>query len=628
MQVHILGPLRVIRGTTVATPSAPKLRQVLALFAVNAGSEVRTEQIIEELWEDQPPVSAMTTLQTYVYQLRKLLQLAAETGANGAQRSRMPALRTSPGGYVLALPPEALDCREFERLAERGRAHLETGRREEAAETLRSALQLWRGPALSDVGVGPVLQASAVRLEEIRKSVLEHRIEAELALGRHHELISELTGIVSQQPTHEGFQAKLILALYRTGRRSDALHVYQRARVALAEELGLEPSPELERLHRAVLVADSVLDPPNGAQTRAGARTARTMPPRQLPADTAPIVGRDRNLDQIRQVLQTPDRSVPPVVLICGIPGSGKSTFCVHAAHALRSLYPDGQLFAELLDPTGTPVEPSATLGYWLRAAGVPDEHVPAAREERTRLFRSWTAQRRILVVLDDATSIDQLLPLLPTGSGCAALVTCRRRLSGPPITSTAVLEPLGARDAEAMLTTLLDYRRIADDPAAVRELVEVCAGSPLALRTAATKLSLRPHWPIRRILVRIRPDRHCSPAVSAQELGITASVGRTDRLMPPALRAMFRTLAAPAAQPGHPATAAAAARVWGVDPGYAEALLEDLVEFQLAEVERAGNEPEDGFRYRIQPLVRACAEHLDEIEEHREPRPAALTPG
>lgn len=619
MQVHILGPLQVIRGTTVATPSAPKLRRVLALFAVNAGTEVRTDQIIEELWEDRPPVSAMTTLQTYVYQLRKLLQLGAEADAGDTGRPQLPALRTSPGGYVLALAPSALDCREFEHLAERGRAQLDAGRREEAAETLRAALQLWRGPALSDVGVGPVLQASAVRLEEIRKSALEQRIEAELALGRHHELISELTGIVSRQPTHEGFQAKLILALYRTGRRSDALQVYQRARTALADELGLAPSPELERLHRAVLVADTVLDAPTG--TRAQARGERMMPPHQLPADTAPIVGRDADLHHLRRVLHAPDRSVPPVVLICGIPGSGKSAFCVHAAHALCTHYPDGQLFAELVDASGAPVAACATLGYWLRAAGVPDELVPDSPEERTRLFRSWTAHRRVLVVLDDATSIDQILPLLPTGAGCAALVACRRRLSGPPITSTAVMEPLGTRDAEAMLTALLDNRRLADDPDAVRELIEICTGSPLALRTAATKLALRPHWPIRRLVARIHPECHRVPVLPAQELGIATSVARTDRLMPAAARAMFRT----AAGQQQPATAATAARALGMDPGRAEALLEDLVEFQLAEAERCGTG--DTFGYRIRPLVRACAEHLDEVGEDRAPRCPALTP-
>jgi DNA-binding SARP family transcriptional activator len=575
----------------VATPSAPKLRRVLALLVVHAGSEVRTDQIIEELWESRPPVSAMTTLQTYVYQLRKLLKLSAGTGPNGADRAQVPALRTSPGGYVFALPSAGLDAHEFERLAERGRAQLTAGRPEQAAETLRAALRLWRGPVLSDVGVGPILQ---------------------MALGRHHELISELTGIVAQQPTHEGFQGKLMLTLYRAGRRSDALRVYQRARAMLAGELGLAPSPELERLHRAVLVADTTLDAPS--DPRARLRVQRTGPPSQLPADTEPIVGRSEALSQVQRLLRGAQHGVPPVVGVCGGPGSGKSAFCVHAAGTLRANYPDGQLFVELVDATGAQVEARATLGYWLRTAGVPAEHVPASLAERTSLFRSWTANRRVLVVLDDAVGIDQLLPLLPTGAGCAALVACRRRLSGPQLVATVGLEPLAARDAEALLAALLGHRRIAEDPAAVAELIEICRGSPLALRTTAARLALRPHWPIRRLISRIRPDPH---TLSAEELGISPSVRRTDRLMPPAVRGAFRIVA----QQTWPTTAVIAARMLGVDAGHAETLLEDLVEFQLAEVARGTVGPDDTFRYQIQPLLRACATQLDQIED-------ALTPG
>lgn len=648
MRVRVLGPLQVMRGTAMATPSAPKLRRLLALLAVNADGGVRTDQIIEELWEDRPPPSAMTTLQTYVYQLRKLLALSAQTGgpgtpdvrgtgANGAARAAeaaaVPALRTSPGGYVLVLPAAALDAHEFERLAERGRAHLVADRREEATETLRAALQLWRGPVLSDVGAGPVLRAIAVRLEEIRKRALEQRIDAELALGYHHELISELTGLVAEQPTHEGFQAKLILSLYRAGRRSDALRVYQQARATLSHDLGLEPSSELQRLHRAVLVADATLDAPS--RTRARIRIDRVGPPSQLPADVSPIVGRGRAVDQVRRVLVPAHRSAPPVVLVCGLPGSGKSAFCVHAAHAVRANYPDGQLFVELVDPTGAQVHTSTALGYFLRAAGIPDDHVPASLEERTRLFRSWTADRRVLVVLDDAISIDQLRSLAPTGAGCAALVACRRRLSGPSITSTVVLEPLDARDAAAMLTELLGDRRVSDDPDAVRALIEVCAGSPLALRTAATKLLLRPHWPVRRIVAQACPagQRTCAaPAAglgSAEGLGMHLSVCRTYRLMPPTVRATFRIVAG---QPAQTVTATTAARALGVAAGYAEALLEDLVEFQLAEVEPGHDKPDHGepgssepnqeepnqeetdgaFRYRIQPLLRVCARELD----------------
>jgi tetratricopeptide (TPR) repeat protein len=513
------------------------------------------------------------------------------------------------GGYVLTLPAAALDSHEFEQLAEQGRVQLDAGRYEEAAETLRAALQLWRGPVFSDIGVGPILQVTAVRLDEARKSSLEQRIEAEIALGRHHELISELTGLVTQQPTHEGFQSKLILTLYRAGRRSDALQVYQRARAALTSELGLEPSPELQRLHRAVLLADASLDAPSGPPAQIC--LPRAGPPSHLPPDVAPLAGQDKALGQVQRVLRVPRQSAPHVVLVYGKPGSGKSAFCVHAAHTLRANYPDGQLFVELTDSTGAPLDISAALSHCLHAASIPDDHVSGSLEERTRLFRSWTANRRILMVLDDAISTDQLLSLLPTGPGCAALVACRRQLPGPSIASTIVLEPLRFCDAEAMLTELLGHQRMANDPEAIRELVQLCEGLPLALRTAATKLLLRPHWSIRRMIDRIRPDPHRPHAVSAPELGMHTSVRRTYQLMSPAVSATFRVIAAQQVQP---ATAVTVARALGVDVHDAEELLDDLVEFQLADVECSADGHDDAFRYHVSPMLRACTEHLNEI--------------
>jgi tetratricopeptide (TPR) repeat protein len=519
------------------------------------------------------------------------------------------------------LPSAALDCREFERLAEQGRSQLGAGRYEEAVDTFRAALQLWRGPVFVDIGTGPILQATAVQLDEARKRCLEQRIEAEMALGRHHELISELTGLVAQQPTHEGFQAKLILALYRAGRRSDALQVFQRARASLANELGLEPSAELQRLHRAVLLADTDLDAPSAPVTQGCA--ARAGPPSHLPLNISPLVGRNKALSQARRALEGPRESAPHVVMVYGRPGSGKTAFCVHVAHSLRANYPDGHLFVPLLDATGARVDTSAALAYYLRAAGIPEEHIPVSLEERTRLFRSWTANRRVLVVLDDATSAEQVLALLPTGSGCAALTACRRRLPGPSAASTICLEPLSVCDAEAMLADMLGHQRTAGDPTALRELAQVCEGSQLALRTAASKLLLRPHWPIRRMIERIRPDRHRPYLVAAKELGIHTSVNRTYQAMPPSVRATFRVAAALEAQP---VTAMTVGRALGVDVCDAEELLERLVEFQLAEVERGEDRVEGSFQYQIPPLLRASAAHLDGVQGRGSARVARQT--
>ncbi|HEY8374596.1 MAG TPA: BTAD domain-containing putative transcriptional regulator [Pseudonocardiaceae bacterium] len=630
MQVRVLGPFEVMRGGEVVTPSAPKLRSVLALFAVHANSVVRTDQIIEELWEDRPPFSATTTLQTYVYQLRKLLGWPARQGRTAPQaegQAQSVTLRTTPGGYLLELEPDALDAHRFERMSSEGWAKLEAGDLESASAILRKALQLWRGPALTAVDTGPVLQAEAVRLEEKRKVVTEWRIDADLQLGRHPELIGELTGLVAQQPTHEGFQGKLMLALYRAGRRSEALQVYQRARAALARELGLEPSAELQRLHRAVLAADPALDAPISGvgMVRVG---KRVEPPSQLPPDVPRLVGRTRQVELVRRVLAPGQRTTPPVVQVVGAPGSGKTAFCVHAAHQVRAVYPDGQLYARMEGAEGTPLTAAEVLADFLRAVGVPRERMPATVEERSRMFRSWTATRKVLVVLDDVSSVEQLLPLLPSGPGCATLVATRRRLADAAITVTVSLPRLGTADAVQLLSDVVGSQRAARDAAAIRELADMCDGLPMALRGAASRVQLRPHWPITRLLPRMRGEERRAPASPVGELGIGASVLASYRLVSPAGQAAFRQVAS---RVSDPVSAAEAAVMLGVDELTAEALLEELVEFQLAEVVDAGpgGPGGDGFRYWFRPLFQAVAGQLVPAGEETEAtrQPAATVP-
>ncbi|WP_229397659.1 AfsR/SARP family transcriptional regulator [Micromonospora okii] len=266
MQINLLGPLSVSVDGTDATPTAPKTRRVLALLAIHANRVVPNQLLIEELWENQPPPSVTTTLQTYVYQLRKHLNTNPAAVAAPPRGGRPPGevLRTYAGGYMLCLRPEALDSLRFEQLAQRGRAELDRGETGAASRTLREALALWQGPALVDINPGPLLQVEALRLDEIFKSALELRIDADLRLGRHHELLGELIGLAARQPTHEGFQSKLMLALYRAGRRSEALDAYQRARETLVDELGVDPCDDLQRLHRAILAGDPALNVPGG----------------------------------------------------------------------------------------------------------------------------------------------------------------------------------------------------------------------------------------------------------------------------------------------------------------------------------------------------------------------------
>jgi DNA-binding SARP family transcriptional activator len=599
MQVKILGSFEVLRDGVLITPRAAKPRRVLALLAVCGNSVVRADQIIEELWEDRPPLSATTTLQTYIYQLRKHLH----SGRPPAATSQSP-LRTCPGGYMLSLPPDALDSSRFERLAERGRAEIDAGDVETAARTFRQALEVWRGPVLSDIGIGPILHGEAVRLSEARKTVLEQRIDAELELGCHQELIGELSGAVAEQPTHEGFWAKLMLALYRAGRRSDALASFQQARNALASELGLEPSHELQRLHLAVLSADPSLTPAPVSGTAQVRRSVPVERPDQLPAPGAHLVGRESQQEALCRALTTAPRDTPAVAAVFGSPGSGKTALAVRVARRLGDAYPDGALYASLMGEDA-PVEAREVLRRFLVTLGTPPDRVPESTEERVWAFRACTSDRRVIVVLDDVIRREQVLPLLPSGSGCAALVVARRRFAHPAVGSSVGLPPLEMQHGLEMLSRTLGRGPSGPDDPARRELVELCSGLPLVLHSAATRMQVRPHWGARFLVSRLRCDPPQIVEGPDDEPTFAGSVDRSRRALSPAARRAFAQLAVEH-QPAFSLAAASAAL--STDPGNAEALLEELVEFQLAVVESTAHQ-NGQFRYTLPRLVRLAAD-------------------
>ncbi|CAA9448003.1 MAG: Cys-tRNA(Pro) deacylase YbaK [uncultured Pseudonocardia sp.] len=274
MHVNLLGPLEVLREGVLVTPSAPKLRQVISLLVIRANTVVRRDRLVDELWDDDPPASVVTTVQTYIYQLRKQLRLSPLDGGPGQDHGHRPgrltpALETSPHGYQLKLDTTRVDLTRFEELAVRGRIEASAGDLASASRTFGDAARMWRGPTLVDVPLGPVLQGEVLRLEELRMNVLQQRLEADLQLGRHQELLGELTRLAADQPTNESYQAMLMLALHRSDRRADALRVYQRARIVLADRLGLDPSNRLQWLQQSVLASDPSLDPP----ARPGSRT-------------------------------------------------------------------------------------------------------------------------------------------------------------------------------------------------------------------------------------------------------------------------------------------------------------------------------------------------------------------
>ncbi|MFE9427057.1 BTAD domain-containing putative transcriptional regulator [Kitasatospora sp. NPDC006697] len=267
MDIAVLGALDVKEHGVSVTPTAPKPRQVLALLALHADQVVPVAALVEELWGERPPRSARTTLQTYILQLRDLI--AAALPAEDPRTSKN-VLVTSPGGYLLSTSAGASDVREFERLAGLGYRAMDAGDFTGAARELRDALALWTGTALADVQTGPQLEMHCRRLEETRLCALDQRIEADLRLGRHRELLGELTVLVSRYRTHENLHAQFMLALHRSGRRSEALEAYQRLRNALVRELGLEPSAALRRLQRSILMASPTTPAPTLHSTGVG----------------------------------------------------------------------------------------------------------------------------------------------------------------------------------------------------------------------------------------------------------------------------------------------------------------------------------------------------------------------
>jgi len=573
VQVDLLGTLRIMHDGEDVTPSAPKLRQVFSLLALCANTVVLHDRFVEELWEYDPPTSVMTTLQTYVYQLRKIVP-GFDNSRHGQDQNggKHPQLRTAHRGYTLLLPTTDLDFVRFEQVVRHGARQLQEGNATEAATTLGDGLRLWRGPALSDVETGPILTAERLRLEELRKTALEQRIEADLILGRHCELIGELTGLVTRDPTNERLAGHLILALHRSCHRDQALRIYEHVRSSLVEQLGLDPSRELQRLHQAVLKSDESLAHPAGPPQV----VPRTPPPCQLPPRAGALLGRRSETAAVQTAL-SPRTDGQRAVLVTGPPGSGKTALTVQVAYDLRPDYPDGQLFAGLSSADGSPADPADVLRRFLGAFAIPPEQRPDSLEELTLAFRSHTADRRVLVVLDDVVNPDQVCALTPVGNDCGLLVSARTLLTHPGLGPTVNIRPLETGDAIAMLGAVVGERRIQSDPDTAKAIADRCDGLPTALQACAQQLRTRPHWNLERLLTWIDHGR----APAADPVNLRASVERTYWTLAPEAREVFGLFTVNESGPLSPRDIA---ETLALDEADSEGLLETLAEAQLIE--------------------------------------------
>ncbi|EHR52736.1 DNA-binding transcriptional activator of the SARP family [Saccharomonospora marina XMU15] len=612
LSLRLLGPLELSANGCELDLGGPRQRVVLAMLALNANRVTPIEQLIDAVWDNAPPTTARAQVQICISGLRRAL---ANTGDS-------TQIRTITPGYLLEVKEHSLDTAQFNGLLTSARTHLNAERLTEAVGTLRSALALWRGPALAGVR-SELVRRGAAKLEDARLGALIDRIRLDLALGRHEDVVGELSVLVKEHPLRERLYELLMLALYRSGRQAEALEVCREARATLMEELGIELSQSVRRLETSILNRDPTLDiePPGqdiGRRDSISTTAGHPVVPRRLPPSIADFTGRQPQLAEIKRVLIDGHADEAHhgmrIVAIYGKGGVGKSTLALRAAHELREVYPDGHLYCDLSSPDGhDPVRES--LAKHLRALGVASNDIPDDKAERVELYRSRTANKQVLVVLDGATSESQVVPLLPTGPGSAVIATSRTPLSALPGARLISIDVFGIDDGLEMLSKVIDSKRLADEYDNAVELVTLCGGLPLAIRIAGARLASRPHWRIGTLVDRLRSSTRRLDELTFRCMALRSNISLSYGMLPPSARALFRRFSL-LATPDFPAWTAAP--LLDIDPLEASEMVERLVEAQLLDTVQY---PGEKVRYRFHDLIRVFAAEKLADEESREER-------
>jgi DNA-binding SARP family transcriptional activator len=602
MEFQLLGPVEARDDQGTIPLGGALSRSILASLLLQPNRAIPTKQLIDAAWGESPPAGARTLVQNRVSMLRRALRGARPDGE---------LISTMGSGYLIHVDPEQLDAERFaHRVANAGRL-AESGERTAAVTELVGALALWRGAALDGLTT-PNLRAAAQRLEEQRLRAWERRLRLDISLGRHADLVAELTGLADAYSYHESFHALLMLVLYWTGRHADALAAYRRARATLSGQLGLEPSELLQHLHDAILRADAwavqtIAEQLGCAPASTGLPEPERRPawieiggpvPRTLPADDAAFTGRTEELAVLDETLAA---SAPAAIgTITGMAGVGKSTLAVHWAHRVAGRFPDGQLYLDLGAHAGRPLAPAEALGALL---GALEARPAGVVEDLATVYRSTVAGRRMLIVLDNAMSFDQVRPLLPGDPECVVVITSRDRLSALVAREGAhrlSLETFRPEEAYALLERTLGEDRVRAEPVATHDLSRACGYLPLALRIAATQLMDRPHRRIAEHVTRLfNGNRLNVLAIDGdREVAVRSAFDLSYGAVPLDAQRLFSRLAQ---VPDPDLTAPVAARIAGLEIPEAERLLDRLAAENLIH-ERSGG------RYQFHELVRSYA--------------------
>ena len=607
-EFHLLGPVEVRLGDRLVDVGPARQRGVLTVLLLAANRRVSTDQLVERVWGDRRlPDHPRNVVQTYVSLLRRALAAVGDV-----------AIVRQSSGYMINVDERLVDVHEFRGLVGPARA---ADKDSDALSLFERALGLWRGEALDALDT-PWLNGVRVALEKERLAAERDATDIQLLQGRHSALLARLSGWAEEYPLDERLAGQLMLALFRSGRQADALRLYQQVRERLATELGADPGRALQQLHQQILADDPALavasaQRDDAAWAAVGAAVGKATVPRQLPAAIPHFTGRADELKALTALAGQAD-GIRGTVVVSGTAGIGKTALAVHWGQRAVESFPDGQLDVNLrgVDRTGTAMRAGAALRGFLAALGVPPARTPADPGAQAGLYRSLLADRRMLVLLDNARDAEQVRPLIPGAGGCLVLVTSRERLTGLVAVEGArplVLDLLTPGDARDLLARRLGAERVGVEPDAVDTLIGLCARLPLALNIAAARLVADPSFSVAAL---VRQLRDAPGSLAALDAGDAAADVRAvfswsyNALGDRAAR-MFRLLGV---HPGPDITAPAAARLAATGGDEARAALNELAAAHLLTEHVPG-------RYVFHDLLRAYAVELVHRPTPRRPR-------
>ncbi|MEU4146706.1 AfsR/SARP family transcriptional regulator [Streptomyces parvulus] len=591
LEFGVLGPLEVHMNGRGLTVGGPRQRAVLSALLLSFNQVVSFDSLIEKVWNGRPPSTARTQVAICIATLRKIFRTAGWD---------QETIITATPGYMLSLTGHSLDSLRFEQLVARATELTAESRPAPAAEALRRALALWRGPALGGV-YAPFAETEAARLDEQRMLAVEQHMALRLQLGEHQAVLGELQALVGACPLRDRLRYYLMLAQYRSGRRAEALTTFRDGMRHSIEEIGLELGTDLQSLHDSILRDEfPQLDVPSIAAPQ---RDPRPAVPSQLPESDAYFIGRSREqwlMDDV--LLDGSAQNPPPIAYITGSPGIGKTSLAVNWAHRTAHRFPDGQLFADLRED-----DTLGVLHQFLRQLGA-EGPLPTEPADAAERYRGMLEGRRVLIVLDHASSYAQVRHLLPTSGECCVVITGRANLDELMQKYRALrlrVAPLSDDESRETLTSVLRDTRADDSPEATSRLAALCGHTPLALRAAAARLLTKTHWRVLDLVRRLERSGDRLAELSIGDDSLRARLDRSMRDLDPRVASAYRQLSR---LDDSDFEAAEAAKVLGTDLLEAEDLIETLVDAQL--VEAVGRSAWGEMRYRWQELVRLHAFH------------------